>query len=144
MNKININAPIMPGEGLGGLQLNTHILQLKELIKSFSWLDHKTLVDKSIDTLSTFYVSYECRNTLKIVFDILTGNLQRIIALQNYKGSFLNELYIGKEINSIQKLDIIYDEDEELYYVDGFDGITFEADVTNHYITCITVYSLEI
>lgn len=143
MYKINENAPIIPGVGLGELQLNSHISQYKDLIMSFSWLDSKTLEDKSIDMLSAFFVSYECKDILRLIFDIMTGKLQRIIALQNYKGTFLNELFTGRAIGDIKKLNIIYDEDEELYYINGVDGITFEADVTNQYIECITVYSLE-
>lgn len=66
MNSINKNAPIIPGIGLGNLKLNSHISQYIDLIKSFTWLDSKTLEDKSIDMLSTFYVSYECKDTLKV------------------------------------------------------------------------------
>lgn len=81
MYKINENAPIIPGVGLGELQLNSHISQYKDLIMSFSWLDSKTLEDKSIDMLSAFFVSYECKDILRLIFDIMTGKLQRIIAL---------------------------------------------------------------
>jgi len=143
MNSINKNAPIIPGIGLGNLKLNSHISQYIDLIKSFTWLDSKTLEDKSIDMLSTFYVSYECKDTLKIVFDILTGKLQRIIALKDYEGLFNGELYIGKIIDTIKKIDIVYDEDEELYFIKGVEGISFEADANNQYIECITVYSLK-
>lgn len=143
LNKINNNAPIIPGTGLGELHLNSHISQHKNLIQSFSWLDSKTLEDRSIDMLSTFHVAYECKKTLKIVFNILTGKLQRIIALENYKGTYLDLIYIGKVIDDIKELDIIYDEDEELYFIKNIDGISFEADANNQYVACITVYSLE-
>lgn len=142
-NGINESAPIIPGIGLGGLRLNSHITQYIDLINSFIWLDSKTLEDKSIDIISTFYVSYECKDTLKIIFDVLTGKLQRIIALQNYKGLFNDELYVGRLLDTIEKIDIIYDEDDELYFIKDVDGISFESDATNQYIECITVYSLE-
>ena len=63
--------------------------------------------------------------------------------MKDYEGLFNGELYIGKIIDTIKKIDIVYDEDEELYFIKRVEGISFEADANNQYIECITVYSLK-
>lgn len=39
---------------------------------------------------------------------------------------------------------LVFDDFEELYYIDGIEGVTIEADEYNKYIKVITVYTLQI
>lgn len=143
---ININAPILLGKGLGELKLLTHIKEYKELVSSFSWLDQKTLEDCSVSLYSPFHIGYEMKNTLIMIFDVITGRLQRICAIKNYEGTLFEKLKLGMSLEEAKKLQpkLVFDDFEELYYIDGIEGVTIEADEYNKYIKVITVYTLQI
>jgi len=143
-NKRNIDlyAPIIPQVGIGGLELSTHIKKYKELVSSFSRLDTVTLEDRSVSLFSPFHIAYELQNTLIMVFDVLTGNLQRICACKDYKGVLLKKLRVGMLMEEAIRLEprLKYDELEEYFYIEGVAGVTIEADENNKYIKVITVY----
>ena len=140
---LDLYAPIIPQVGLGGLKLSTHIKEYKELVSSFSWLDIVTLENKSISLFSPFHIGYELQDTLIMTFDVLTGKLQRICAIQCYKGFLLNKLKIGMPMEQAMKLEprLKYDELEEYFYIQDLHGVVIEADVYNNYIEVITVYT---
>ena len=141
---IDTTAPILPGEGLGGLKLLTHIKDYKELVTSFSWLDQKTLKDCSVSLFSPLHIGYEMKDTLIMIFDVITGNLQRICDIKNYEGTLLGKLKVGMSLEQAKKLEpkLTFDDFEELYYIDGVQGVTIETDAYNKYIEVITVHTL--
>lgn len=140
---LDLYAPIIPQIGLGGLVLSTHIKKYKELVESFSWLDTKTLEDKSVSLFSSFHIGYELQDVLIMIFDVLTGELQRICAKKGYQGLLLNRIKTGMLIEEAIKLEprLKYDEDEEHFYIEGLQGVTVETDAYNNYIEIITLYT---
>ncbi|MFW5433963.1 hypothetical protein [Paenibacillus apiarius] len=142
---IDTTAPILPGESLGGVKLLTHIKEYKELVSSFSWLDQKTLKDCSVSLFSPFHIGYEMKNTLIMIFDVITGELQRICALKNYEGTLFGKLKIGMLLEQAERLEprLTYNDFEELFYIKGVEGVTIEVDAYNKYIEVITVHTLQ-
>lgn len=143
---IDVKAPIVPSKELGGLKLRTHIKDYYELVKSFSWLDKKTLKDCSASLFSPFHVGYEMKDTLILVFHILNGKLLKICALKSYKGTLLGKIKVGMPIEKALKIEpnLFYDEDDEFYRIKDTKGVTLETDAYNKYIEVITIHVNEL
>lgn len=127
---------------MGGILLNTHISEYKELITSFFWLDNKTLENQSVSLFSPFHIGYEKKETLIMIYDVITGKLQRICALKKYTGLLGNGIRVGMPILEAKLMEpnLYYNEQEELYFIRGIEGVSLETDVYNKIIEIITVY----
>lgn len=125
MKHINLNAPIYPSESLGGFTLKTHISAYIEDIKSFSNIDKESWKDLSIDTIGPFVIRYTLQHKIILRFDIVTGQLELISALEDYKGKLFGSIGIGSTISEALKVEprLYYDEIDEGYFITGVDGI---------------------
>lgn len=125
MKHLNLNAPIYPSKSLGGFTLKTHISEYIEDIKSFSDIDRKSLQDLSVNMIGKFLVRYTIKNEIILSFDIITGQLGLISALDSYKGKLFESIGIGSTISEALKVEprLYYDEIDEGYYIKGVDGI---------------------
>jgi len=141
-NELNLQAPILPHIGLGGIKLSAHIQNYKELISSFSWLDFSTLEDQSISLFSPFHIGYELQDTLVMIFDVLTGKLERICVKKEYKGTLFDKIQVGMPIEEAIKMEsrLKYDELEEYFYIDGVAGVVIESDASDSYIEVISIH----
>ncbi|MDQ2087477.1 hypothetical protein RBH29_13680 [Herbivorax sp. ANBcel31] len=92
---IDLIAPIVPRVGIGNLKILTHIKDYKELVSSFSWIDPKSLKDCSVSLFSPFHIGYEMKDALIMIFDVITGKLQRICAIKKYEGTLLGKIKVG-------------------------------------------------
>lgn len=142
---IDISAPIIPGESIGGVPLYAHIRDYRDLVSSFKYYD-ETGKDISRSFFGTFDIGYEYRDVLTLVFSIINGKLLKIIAWKGYQGLLFGKIKVGMNIEEAMKLDlrIHYDEDHEYYYVKGENGIVLETEVLTKNIFAITVYVKEI
>ncbi len=125
MKYLNLNAPIHPNKSLGGFTLRTHISAYIDDIKSFSDIDRKSLQDLSINMIGQFLVRYTLKNKIILSFDIVTGQLNLISALEDYKGKLFENIGIGSTISEAIKVEprLYYDETDEGYFIKGIDGI---------------------
>ena len=139
-NDIDINAPIIPGESIGGIPLYSHIRDYKELINS---LEYHNKMGKNISRsfYGTFDIGYEYRGIMTLVFSIINGKLLKIIAWKGYQGLLFGKIKVGMNIEEAIKLDsrIRYNEDREWYSVKDNKGIVLETDVLTKDIFAITV-----
>lgn len=142
---VDRNAPIVPGIGLGGINLRITLKDYYDLVKSFSWIDKETYRNASVSLYSDFHIGYELKDTLVLVFHAINGKLMKIIAKSKYNGEYKG-ITVGMSIlkarQTVQEFE--YDEDEEYYYIKGVNGIVFEADAYNEYIQAISVYIEEL
>ncbi|MCQ4637788.1 hypothetical protein NE619_13720 [Anaerovorax odorimutans] len=133
--KIDITAPIIPWEGLGGVKLYSHIRELKELVES-----------ENTKAFIPFGSSlrYEIDETISLHFNIYNGKLYKIRALEKYKGKLFDQIYIGQTIEETLKLEpsFRYDDFEEVY--ESKKGVFIETDPITDSVLWISVFVREL
>ena len=132
---INIDAAILPWEGIGGIKLYSHIKNLKNVIIS----------EKATSFLyDRFLVRYEIQDTLYLFFNIINGKLFKITALKEKRGKTVNGICIGQKITDALLLDnsFEYDDFEEVYVSPN--GIFIETDPLTERIQWISVFVKEL
>lgn len=132
---INIEAPIIPWDGIGGIHLYTNISELRQLIEEQGGQPK---------FLGKFLIKYEINNLVEIWFNVLNGKLFKITALSNYTGKLFEKISIGMPIDDVLKIEpsFEYDEFEEVYC--SSKGIYIETDPVEHTVLWISVYTKEV
>ena len=135
INLINLQAPIVPWEGMGGIKLYSHINEFYSMIEQYG---------KEPRLLGKYLIRYEIDNSLVLWFNLLNGKLFKITALSNYNGTLFNKIRIGMHIDDVlkQESSFIYDDFEEVYC--SSKGIYIETDPVEHTVLWISVYIKEI
>lgn len=131
---VDLDAPIIPWEGLGGLKLNCHISDVYSIIS-------ETRCEPKV--LGKFLIRYEIKNTIDVWFNIVNGRLFKITAAKDYTGKLFGEIGIGMKIAEILKIDpsFTYDEFEEVYCSPK--GVYIETDPVKHTALWISVFIKE-
>ena len=132
--KLDINAPIIPFEGLGGISLYSTREELKELLNSKTSVKH-TIFDGTIE--------YQIGNDVLLFFSLANDRLFKISALENYKGKLFKKIKIGtteEELIAIEP-SFKYNNFEEFWETSK--GASIETDST-HRVICIGVYVHEL
>jgi hypothetical protein len=132
---IDLDAPIVPWGGMGGIKLYTHINDLYDIIKQST--EETSLIGK-------FFIKYEIKDSLDLWFNVVNGKLFKITALKNYTGKLMGNIYIGMHIDDVLKIEpsFEYDDFEEVYFSPK--GIYIETDPVEHTVLWISVYIKEI
>ncbi len=132
---INLNVPIVPWEGMGGIKLYSHLRDLQDLIKTEN--------AKSF-LYDNFQVRYEIPDKLYLFFNLVNGKLFKITTLSNYTGKLFNEICVGTHIDEVLRIEpsFVYDDFEEVYCSPK--GIFIETDPVEHTVLWISVYIKEI
>ena len=148
---IDENAPIVPGEGLGGLRLRVPVRDYEELILS-SYV--KELPNRSWYGLSYPFEARYRLGPVEVGVDVRSGSVHRLTAFDGYKGWLFGAVRVGMVTRDAMQLDgrIYYDEAEELLLVRGVPGVSLDVptvdppvvDVPNLPIWAISVYAEEI
>ena len=139
---IDISAPIIPGESIGGIPLYSHIRDYRDLVNSFEYCEKKTGKDLSHSFFGTFEIAYEYKDIMTLVFSIINGKLLIIIAQKGYNGLLFDKIRVGMNIKEAMKLEprIYFDNvHEEYYLVKGEKGIMLETDPATGNIAVIMV-----
>ncbi|WP_054948546.1 hypothetical protein [Numidum massiliense] len=133
--KLDLNAPIEPWKGLGGLELYTHITEVYDLLQPINVREHLP---------GKFAVRYEIENDIDLWFSITNGKLFKLTASENYEGLLFNQIHVGMHIDDALKVEpsFEYDEFEEVYVSQK--GIYIETDPVTHRVLWISVFVKEI
>lgn len=132
---IDINAPIIPYEGMGGIKLYSTIKDLKEILS-----DSKV----KATVLNNLWIRYDIEDYLHLFFNLVNGKLFRITTLNGYKGLLWNKISVGMKAEEFIKIEpsFKYDDFEEVYECDK--GVFIEADVEEDRAIWISVYVKEL
>ena len=132
---VDLEAPIVPWQGIGNIKLYSHISELYDLIEQLG--EQPTLLGK-------FLIRYEIRDSIDLWFNLLNGRLFKITALKNYTGKLFDKISIGMHIDDVLKIEpsFIYDEFEEVYC--SSKGVYIETDPIEHTVIWISVYIKEV
>ena len=109
LSMIDIKAPIVPWEGMGGIKLYSTIREMKEILE-----DRENV---SGVLLHNLWVRYEIKDTMSLFFHLANGKLFKITALKKYKGTLFDKIRIGTSERSLLKIDpsFVYDDFEEVF-----------------------------
>ncbi len=142
----NLEASIIPGVELGGINLHTHIAVFQREL-DLSLASKKITADVRTPSL----VSYNFHDTLSIVFDLNNGNVAQLIAKKFYKGFFDDTIGVGSKLDTLllKGYRLLIDDFEGLIYIKGSPGICFElldanfliSDLPNQIINQIIIYN---
>lgn len=132
---INLEAPIIPWVGMGGIKLYSHISELKSLIEEEK--AEYFMYDK-------FLVRYEIKGKIYLFFNLLNGKLFKITTLDEYKGLLFNKIFVGQNVEDLLTYDASfeYDEFEEVYVSDK--GVFIETDPVTNTVQWISVFIKEL
>ncbi|WP_044642479.1 hypothetical protein [Risungbinella massiliensis] len=128
---LDLEAPIIPGQSLGGFTLKTHIKEYYDTIDTFPHFKSGR-TRKGHTGLDNYYsmplpnlIKYNFKDTLILTFNVLNGKLESIFAYENYQGLLFGKIGIGMKIDDAMRLDerIYYDEEEDGFGIQGVDGI---------------------
>lgn len=132
---IDINAPIIPYEGMGGIKLYSTIKDLKEILSSDN---------VKATVLNNLWIRYEIPDCLYLFFSLLNGKLFKITTLSGYRGLLWNKINVGMKAEEFIKIEpsFRYDDFEEVYECDK--GVFIETDVEEDRALWISVYVKDI
>lgn len=147
---IDLRARIIPDRSLGGLELRTPILQLGDLLRGLG-VSRKG----SYELVNVYEARYSLGDgSVCSCFDVRNGKLFKLIATNNYKGSFQGRIYVGQVVEEAMHADprLYYWQPEECILCHSENGIRFEvpitdpdpSDVPSLRISSIVVYATEI
>jgi hypothetical protein len=131
----DLQAPIVPWEGMGGIKLYSHINEFYSMIDQYG---------KQPTLLGKYLIRYEIDNSIDLWFNLLNGKLFKITATINYKGTLFNKIRVGMHIDDVIKLEpsFVYDDFEEVYC--SSKGVYLETDPVEQTVLWISVYIKEI
>lgn len=131
--EVDINAPIIPYEGLGGIKLYSTREELKDILQSKGVKKH----------VYDDWIEYHIQDKVALTFSLSNEKLLRITTLDGYKGMLFGKIYVGMSEEELPKVDnsFVYNDFEEFWESDK--GISIATDVITHKIVWIAVYISE-
>ena len=131
--EIDINAPIIPYRGLGGINLYSTREELNELLVADGVKVH--VYDN--------WIEYDIQDKIALTFHLTNEKLLRISTLKEYKGKLFDKICVGMPEEEIPKADssFVYNDFEEFWESDK--GVSIVTDVITHRVLWIAVYISE-
>ncbi|SDZ27124.1 hypothetical protein [Thermoactinomyces sp. DSM 45892] len=129
---VDLKAPIIPAESMGGFQLREHIKTYEDVISWFGIISSQITNQCSTkywEMRVPFQINYEIRDSLVLIFNVLDGRLRHIIAYPSYKGTLFGEICMGMKISKAIQIDsrIEFDEEEEVYHIPEIPGLAIDT-----------------
>lgn len=132
---IDLDAPIIPWEGIGNIKLYSTLDELREFVDD-------------VDTKKFEYyknlVRYEVPGEIYLFFNLINRKLFKITALEDYRGALSEKIKIGMHITEVLKIEpsFQYDDFEEVYC--SPQGVYIETDAENNTVSWISVFVKEL
>lgn len=148
--KLQIDAPIIPNESLGGFALRTPLIDIQNQIEILGG----TMIG-NYNLATPFGACYLVGDKLmEIGVDVRNGKIYNITACSGYRGRLLDKIIIGMKVKEVSALipSIYYDESRDILQSNEYPGLAMnvgETDPPLHLlpdmkITSISVYANEI
>lgn len=133
--QLDVYAPIIPFEGLGGIKLYSTREELKELLEQKGTAS-KIIFDE--------WIQYDIQDSIELLFHLKNDKLFRITTLDDYKGKLFGKIGVGiteKELLEVES-SFVYDDFEEVWVSDK--GVFVETDGETNRVRWISVYIREL
>jgi hypothetical protein len=147
---MDLTAPIIPNEGLGGIPLRAAIIDIQNI---FSGLG--VLTAGHFNLHSPFDARYYLgKGEIVVCVDVRNGKIFMLSACEGYKAGLWGKIFIGMKVSDALKLEpqLFYDEAEEVILCKDCPGLSIDISeidppvelVPELTITAINVYADEI
>ena len=115
IKNIDINAPIIPYEGLGGIKLYSTIRDFKEIIKDKDGFISEDEVIAEVQ--HNDWIRYEIKGIMYLFFHLCNGKLFKITTLRGYKGKLFGSISVDSTEEEFLKIEptFVYDDFEEVF-----------------------------
>lgn len=136
LNLIDVEAPIIPWEGMGGIKLYSTIKELRPLLENRE--DVKAVVYHNM------WVKYTIKNIMELFFHLANGKLFKIVTLEGYKGKLFGKIGVRTKEKELLKIEpsFVYEDFEEVF--ESEKGVFLQTDPITQRATWITVYIKEL
>ena len=133
---IDIYAPIIPYEGLGGIKLYSTREELKDILE----MDGVTKDKEPWGGAIQYYIE----DKISLIFCVANDKLYKMSALQGYKGKAFGKVGIGMTEAELVEAEpsFVYDDFEEAWYTEK--GLGAETDVYTQRVAWLTICIPEI
>ena len=133
---IDVNAPIIPFQGMGGIKLYSTIKELRGI------LENKDEVSTVV--YHNMWIKYKIADTLELFFHLANGKLFKITTLEGYKGKLFGKITVKTLECDLLELEpsFTYEDFEEVF--ESEKGVFLETDPISTETTWITVYIKEL
>ena len=126
---VDLERAIVPGSGLGGFALRSHITELEELVARIGCSQPGTF------RLATAYEAVYSlgKGEVEIAVDVRNGKVFKLIALPGYRGRLFGQIRVGMLVREAMALDqrFYYDEVEELILCRGVPGVAMDVEAVD-------------
>jgi hypothetical protein len=131
---LDLDAPILPWEGIGNIKLYATINDFKEIVEA-----EKTIRFEYFKNL----VRYEVPGKIYLFFNTINGKLFKITALEQYRGALFGNIKMGMNIEDVLNIEpsFQYDDFEEVYCSPK--GIYIETNAEDNTVRWISVFIKE-
>lgn len=147
---LQLNAPIIPNEELGGLKLRTKIVDVQELVTGLGLYK-----SGSYKLTSPFEARYTLENgEIEVAVDVRNGKIFKLIAGQGYQGLLFSKISVGLLVQDALTFepDLYYNEAEEAILHKNCDGVVIDVPEIDPFpdlvpklnISAISVFAVEI
>ena len=148
--ELQLDAEIIPNQGLGNLTLRSHVSELKQMLVGIGVYD-----EGSFRLVSPFEARYRLgEGQVEVAVDVRNGKIFKLIAYAGYRGKLFKMITVGMRVSEAMKLEskLYYDEAEEAILCEGVPGLTIDVPeidppvelVPEMHIEAISVYAEEI
>ncbi|MDY7077478.1 MAG: hypothetical protein SXV54_11205 [Chloroflexota bacterium] len=127
--QLQIDAPIIPNQSLGGLGLRTSIVEIQDVVMELQ-IEHLTSKRKLFSLPSPFEAKYEFENEkVTVCVDVRNGKIYQLTALPGYMGLLFDKIYVGMRVADAMALepDLYYDEATEIIRCKGCPGLAIDV-----------------
>ena len=122
--RLDLDAPIIPNQSLGGLILGTPISELEDLVFGLgSWKDGTCTL------ISPFEARYSFgKGEIEAAVDVRNGRIFKLSAKIGYRGKLFAQIRVGMSVQQALELEprLYYDEVEELILAAGLPGLSLD------------------
>lgn len=143
---LELDAPITPGKGLGGLVLGTKISDMQHLLHGLGITRPGNF--KLVAPFDARY--FLASGEIVIAVDVRNGKIFMLSACNGYTGTLFEKITVGMKVKDAMCLvpDLYYDEVEEMIMCKGLSGVSIDISasdpspdlVPNLFISAINVY----
>lgn len=132
---IDIDAPIIPYVGIGGIKLYSKREDLDDILSKENVF---------IQVLNHMVIRYDIGDFLELFFHSGNNKLFKITTLEGYKGKLFDKITVGMKEEDFLRIEpnFIYDAFEEVFESDK--GVFIETDPITHTAKWISVFVKEL
>jgi hypothetical protein len=124
MLDINLDAPIVPNSGLGGLKLRLRAIDIQDLLMGLG-----STREGSFRLASPFDARYYLgKGEVAVAVDARNGKVFMLSASGGYRGSLFEHIFVGMKVSDAMALEphLYYDEAEEMILCRGVPGLSID------------------